>query len=102
MVNMMKMMQQAQAMQKNMEKLQGELAEREYESTSGGGMVKVVAKGDMSITSITIDPQVIDPDDIEMLQDMVASAVNAALATARESAAAEMAKVTGGLKLPGM
>lgn len=102
MVNMMKMMQQAQAMQKNMEKLQGELAEREYEASSGGGMVKVTAKGDMSVTGITIDPQVIDPDDIEMLQDMVASAVNAALTTARESAAEEMKKVTGGIKLPGM
>lgn len=102
MVDMMKMMKQAQAMQKNMEKLQNELAEREYEAASGGGMVKVIAKGDMSVTGITIDPQVVDPEDIEMLQDMVASAVNAALTTARESAAEEMKKVTGGIKLPGM
>jgi len=102
MVNMMKLMQQAQTMQKNMEKLQAELAEREYEGTSGGGMVKVVAKGDMTISGITIDPKVVDPGDIEMLQDLVSSAVNTALATARETAAAEMGKVTGGLKLPGM
>ena len=102
MVNMMKMMQQAQAMQKNMEKVQNELAEREYEESAGGGMVTVVAKGDMSITAIKIDPKVVDPDDIEMLQDLVASAVNSALTTARESAAEEMKKVTGGLNIPGM
>lgn len=102
MVNMMKLMQQAQSMQKNMEKLQASLAEREYEGTSGGGMVKVIAKGDMTITSICIDPKVIDPADPDMLQDMVTSAVNTALANARETAAAEMAKVTGGLKIPGM
>lgn len=102
MVNMMKLMQQAQTMQKNMEKLQASLAEREYEGTSGGGMVKVIAKGDMTISGIVIDPKVVDPSDIEMLQDLIATAVNTALSTARETAAAEMGKVTGGLKLPGM
>jgi DNA-binding YbaB/EbfC family protein len=102
MVNMMKLMQQAQSMQKNMEKLQTELATREYEATSGGGMVKAVVKGDMTLTRIEINPQAVDPADVEMLQDLVASAVNTALADARESAAAEMGKVTGGLKLPGM
>jgi len=102
MVNMMKLMQQAQNMQKNMEKLQASLAEREYEGTSGGGMVKVIAKGDMTISGITIDPKVVDPSDIEMLQDLISSAVNTALSTARETAAEEMGKVTGGLKLPGM
>ncbi len=102
MVNMMKLMQQAQSMQKNMEKLQAELATRDYEGTSGGGMVKAVVKGDMTLVSITIDPKVIDPSDVDMLQDLVVSAVNTGLATARESAASEMGKITGGLKIPGM
>lgn len=102
MVNVMKLMQQAQSMQKNMEKLQADLATRDYEAASGGGMVKVVVKGDMSVSQVVIDPKVVDPADVDMLQDLVLSAVNTALSTARESAAAEMAKVTGGLKLPGM
>ena len=102
MVNMMKLMQQAQSMQKNMEKLQADLAEREYEGSSGGGMVKAVVKGDMSISRMVIDPKVVDPTDVEMLQDLVCSAVNTALTTARETAAGEMAKITGGMKLPGM
>jgi len=102
MVNMMKLMKQAQSMQKNMEKLQAELAEREYETTTGGGMVKVVVKGDMSLRSIQIDPKVLDPSDVEMLQDLVISAVNTGLANARKDAASEMAKVTGGLGIPGM
>jgi len=102
MVNMMKLMQQAQSMQKNMERLQADLATRQYEATSGGGMVKATVKGDMTLTGIVIDPKVVDPTDVEMLQDLVVSAVNTALANAREQAASEMAKVTGGLKLPGM
>lgn len=102
MVNMMKLMQQAQSMQKNMERLQADLATREYEATSGGGMVKATVKGDMTLTGIVIDPKVVDPSDVDMLQDLVVSAVNTALANAREQAASEMAKVTGGLKLPGM
>lgn len=102
MVNMMKLMQQAQSMQKNMERLQADLATRQYEATSGGGMVKATVKGDMTLTGIVIDPKVVDATDVEMLQDLVVSAVNTALANAREQAASEMAKVTGGLKLPGM
>jgi len=102
MVNMMKLMQQAQSMQKNMTKLQEELAQREYEGTSGGGMVKAVVKGDMSVTRVEIDPKVVDPTDVEMLQDLVTSAVNTALSTAQTTAQAEMAKITGGLNIPGM
>ena len=102
MVNMMKLMKQAQSMQKNMENLQAELANREYEASTGGGMVKAVVKGSMSVSRIQIDPKVADPAEIEMLQDMVLSAVNTALENARADAAAEMSKVTGGLGIPGL
>ncbi|HMO05087.1 MAG TPA: YbaB/EbfC family nucleoid-associated protein [Kiritimatiellia bacterium] len=102
MVNMMKLMQQAQSMQRNMEKLQAELAARDYEGTSGGGMVKASVKGDMTLNQVVIDPKVVDPSDVDMLQDLVVTAVNSALSNARESAAAEMGKITGGMKLPGM
>lgn len=101
MVNMMKLMKQATAMQKNMEKMQGELAEKTVEFSSGGGMVTVVAKGDMSVESITIDPKVVDPDDVEMLQDMVLAAVDGAMRAAKDMAAEEMGKITGGMGLPG-
>ncbi|HMO50480.1 MAG TPA: YbaB/EbfC family nucleoid-associated protein [Kiritimatiellia bacterium] len=102
MVNMMKLMKQAQSMQKNMEKLQADLAAREYEATSGGGMVKAVVQGSMTLNRVEIDPKVVDPSDVDMLQDLVVSAVNTALSNAREDAATEMAKVTGGMGLPGM
>jgi hypothetical protein len=99
---MMKLMKQAQAMQSNMQKLQAELAERTYEFSAGGGVVKAVAKGDMTIVSLHVDPKAVDPQDVEMLQDLVISAVNGALQLARDSAAEEMGKITGGLGLPGM
>ncbi len=102
MVNMMKLMKQAQAMQSNMQKLQADLAERTYEFSSGGGVVKAVAKGDMTLVSLTVDPKAVDPQDVDMLQDLVISAVNGALQLARDSAAEEMGKITGGLALPGM
>lgn len=102
MVNMMKLMKQAQSMQKNMEKVQSDLAERLYEATSGGGVVKAVVKGGSHIERIEIDPKVIDPSDKDMLQDLIVSAVNSALDNAREDAASEMAKVTGGLGIPGL
>lgn len=102
MVNMMKLMKQAQSMQKNMEKIQADLAAREYEASSGGGVVKAVVSGGMNVARISIDPKVVDPSDVDMLQDLVVSAVNAALDNAREDAASEMAKVTGGLGIPGM
>lgn len=102
MVNMMKLMKQAQSMQKNMEKIQADLAAREYEASSGGGVVKAVVSGGMQVARVEIDPKVVDPADVEMLQDLVVSAVNSALENAREDAASEMAKVTGGLGIPGM
>ncbi len=102
MVNMMKLMKQAASMQKNMEKVQAELAERTIEFSSGGGMVTAVARGDGSILSVRIDPKVVDPGDVEMLQDLVVAAVDGALKAAREMASEEMGKLTGGMGLPGL
>jgi DNA-binding YbaB/EbfC family protein len=102
MVNMMKLMKQAQAMQANMQKLQEDLAHREYSFSAGGGAVTAVAGGDMTIRRLTISPQVVDPSDLDMLQDLVQTAVNGALATARDTASAEMGKLTGGMGLPGL
>lgn len=101
MVNMMKLMKQASAMQKNMEKMQAELAEKTVEFSSGGGMVTVVARGDMSLESIKIDPKVVDPEDVEMLEDLILAAVDGATKAAKEMASEEMAKITGGMGLPG-
>lgn len=96
------MMKQAQKLQSKMLKLQEELAERTVESSSGGGMVRVTANGRQQIVSILIEEEVIDPDDVEMLQDLVLAAVNDALAKAQEMVGAEMGKLTGGLNIPGL
>ncbi len=100
--NMKEMMRQAQLLQKKMANLQDELAKKEVEASAGGGMVKVVANGKPSIVSVTIEKEVVDPDDVEMLQDLVVAAVNEALTRSKEMVDSEMAKVTGGLKMPGM
>ena len=98
-----KLMQQAKKMQDDMQKIQQELAEKTVEATVGGGAVKAVATGKKEITEIIIQPEVIDPDDVEMLQDLVLAAVNEALRKAEELANEELGKVTGGLGgLPGM
>jgi len=96
------MMKQAQQLQSKMMKLQEELAERTVESSSGGGMVKVTANGRQQISSIQIEKEVVDPDDVEMLQDLVMAAINDALAKAQEMVSSEMGKLTGGLNIPGM
>ena len=96
------MMKQAQQLQSKMMKLQEELAERSVESSSGGGMVKVTANGRQQILSIQIEKEVVDPDDVEMLQDLVMAAINDALAKAQEMVSSEMGKLTGGLNIPGM
>ena len=96
------MMKQAQKLQAKMLKLQEELAERTVETSAGGGMVKVVANGKHQIVDLTIDKEAVDPDDVEMLQDLVLAAVNDALAKAQEMVASEMGKLTGGFNLPGM
>jgi len=95
--NMGNLMKQAQKMQKDMERMQAELQEKEVEATAGGGAVRVVATGKKQIKEIEINRDVVDPDDVEMLQDLVLAAVNEALRMADEMVNSEMAKITGGL-----
>ncbi len=101
-MNMQNMMKQAQQMQQKMQQMQEELEEREVESTAGGGVIKVVATGKKQIKSIEINPEVVDPEDVEMLQDLVTAAVNEALEKADEMVQSEMGKITGGLNLGGL
>jgi nucleoid-associated protein EbfC len=96
------LLKQAQQMQARMAKLQEDLAGKTVEASSGGGMVTVVANGRQEIVSVRIEPEVVLSDDVELLQDLVRGAVNEALARSREMAAAEMAKLTGGIDLPGL
>jgi DNA-binding YbaB/EbfC family protein len=96
------MMKQAQKLQSRMLKLQEELADKTVETSAGGGMIKVVANGRTQIVSITMEKEVVDPQDVEMLQDMILAAVNDALAKAQEMVATEMGKITGGFNLPGI
>nr|WP_296972056.1 YbaB/EbfC family nucleoid-associated protein [Tepidanaerobacter sp. EBM-38] len=100
--NMNKLMKQVQKMQQDMAKLQDELQERTVEATAGGGVVKVVASGKKQIVSIEISPEAVDPDDVEMLQDLVMAATNEALQKAEDMVAEEMGKLTGGLNMPGL
>ena len=99
--NMNNMMKQVQKMQKEMAKLQEEVEQRTVEASAGGGAVTVVVTGKKEIISITIKPEVIDPDDAEMLQDLITAAVNEALRQADEMISKEMGKITGGLNIPG-
>jgi DNA-binding YbaB/EbfC family protein len=100
--NMGNLLKQAQQFQAKMAKLQEELGERTVEAASGGGMVAVVANGKQEILSVTIDPEVIDPDDKEMLQDLIIAAVNDALTKAKNMVQEEMGKLTHGLNLPNL
>ncbi len=102
MLNMNKMMKQVQKMQAEMARVQEELGQKTVEATAGGGAVTVVADGHQKIRDVRIDPAAVDPEDVEMLQDMIVAAVNEALRKARELAAEELGKVTSGLNLPGM
>ena len=99
--NMQQMMKQVQKMQAEMMAAQESLKDERVEASAGGGMVKVVATGELAIESITIDPAAVDPEDVEMLQDTVLAAVNEALRSAQELAATKMGSVTGGLGGPG-
>jgi DNA-binding YbaB/EbfC family protein len=96
------LMKQAQQLQSKMLKMQEELADKTVESSSGGGMVKVVANGRQQVLAITIEKEVVDPEDVEMLQDLVLAAVNDALAKAQEMVSSEMGKLTGGMNIPGL
>lgn len=103
-VNMNQLMQQAKKMQEQLAQAQDKAKELEVSASAGGGMVKVVASGDMQLKSIAIDPEALDPDDVELLQDMILAAVNDALNSASEAASSEVASATGlgGMDLGGM
>lgn len=96
------MMKQMQKMQEKFEQIQKELEEKRVEGTAGGGMVRVVANGKQEILEIKIDKEVVNPDDVEMLEDLVLAAVNQAKEKAQQLQLEDMAKLTGGLKIPGL
>jgi len=101
-VNINNLMKQAQKMQAGMARVQEELKEDRVEASAGGGTVKVVMSGDMQVVSVTIDPVAVDPEDVELLQDMVVAATNEAVRMAQEIAAQKMQSVTGGMNIPGL
>ena len=96
------MMKRVQQMQQDMAALQDDLAKREFSAKSGGGMVTATVTGEKKVVSVKIDPQVVDPDDVEMLEDLIIAAVNEACATADKVSEEEMAKITGGMNIPGL
>ena len=100
--NMGAMMKQAQKMQAELARAHEEIKDMTFEATAGGGMVKVGANGDMTVDSIVIDPEAVDPEDVEMLQDMVAAAVNEALRGVSEISSQRLNAATGGLNIPGL
>jgi hypothetical protein len=101
-MDMKQMVKQAQQFQKRLTEMQGELAGRQVSATVGGGMVSAIVNGRHELISLTIDKEVVDPADPQMLQDLVVSAVNEAMRKAQAMSDAEMAKLTGGVKIPGM
>ena len=96
-----KLMKQAARMQQQMEEVQAQLAAKTVEATSGGGAVKVTAKCDGSLAAIKIDPQALNPSDVQLVEDMILTATNQALAQAKEISNAEMGKVSAGMNMPG-
>ncbi|MEW6077013.1 MAG: YbaB/EbfC family nucleoid-associated protein [Thermodesulfobacteriota bacterium] len=100
--NMGNMVKQAQKLQAKMLKMQEELAEKTVEASVGGGMVKAVANGRQQIVSLNIEKEVVNPEDVDMLQDLVLAAVNEALAKSQEMISSEMGKLTGGINIPGL
>ncbi len=102
MKNLGNIMKQAQKMQAQIAKVQEELADKTVEASAGGGMVTVVVNGKQEVLSIKIEPEVIDAQDTEMLQDLVVAAVNEGLRKSQEMVAEEMKKITGGLQIPGL
>ena len=101
-MNMNAMIKKAQKMQEEMVKAQEELGQKEYTATSGGGAVTAVVKGSNEIVSLKLNPEVVDPDDIEMLQDLIVAGVNEAISSIEKTNNDEMSKVTGNLNIPGM
>jgi DNA-binding YbaB/EbfC family protein len=100
--NFSTIMKQAKKMQEKMGQLQQELETRTVEAQAGGGMVRVVVNGKFEVVSLKIEKEVVNPEDIEMLQDLITAVVNEGIRKAQEMASAEMAKITGGLNIPGM
>jgi len=99
--NMNNLMKQAQKMQKQMAEMQENLDKQLFEATAGGGVVKAEVNGKKELTKVTIDPEAVDPDDVEMLEDLVVAAVNEAIRKAEEAVNGQMSKMTGGMNLPG-
>jgi len=102
MPNMGNLLKKAQQLQEKMAKLQDELSEKTIETSAGGGMVTVIATGKQEIASIKIDPEVVNKEDVEMLEDLVLAAVNDALSQAKQMVSEEMTKLTGGVNIPGL
>ncbi len=100
--NIGNIMKQAKKMQEKMGRLQEELETKTIEAQAGGGMVRVVVNGKFEVVSLKIEKEVVNPEDIEMLQDLIAAAVNEGIRKAQEMASSEMAKITGGLGIPGL
>jgi DNA-binding YbaB/EbfC family protein len=96
------LLKQAQQMQEQLLKAQEEFATRNIEATAGGGMVKVVLKGNQTVESVTIDPEAVDPDDVDMLQDLIVAAMNEALQKLQKEQSEMMGPLAGGLQLPGL
>ena len=101
-MNMQQMMKQARKMQEQLAQAQANLAETTVDASAGGGMVKVKVNGSMMLDSITIDPDAVDPEDIEMLQDMIVAAVNEGIRQMTDLASKQMGSITGGLNIPGL
>ena len=101
-MNQAAMMKQAQKMQQDLLKMQQDLEEKTYTAQAGGGVVSATVSGKRELTSLTIDPEAVDPEDVEMLQDMVIAAVNEALRAADEASAQSMSRLTGGMNLGGL
>ena len=102
MKNLSQIMKQAQKLQSKMAEMQEELGNRTVSAQAGGGMVEAVVNGRQELVSLRIDPEVVSPDDVEMLQDLILAAINEALNRSRDMMAQEMSKLTGGMQIPGM
>jgi nucleoid-associated protein EbfC len=102
MKQMKNIMKQAQQLQNKMARLQEEMAEKTIEASAGGGMVKIVANGRQEIVSVRIEKEVVDPEDVDMLQDLILAAVNEALVQSQKMVSDEMSKLTGGMSIPGL
>jgi len=101
-MNMNKMMKQAQQMQKKMVEMQKELEEKTIDATAGGGVVKVTVNGKQELLDLQIDPDAVDPEDVEMLEDLIMAAVNEGMREIQDMVNNEMGKLTGGMNIPGM